>query len=295
MSSAFKTLKTSDITVYPYKANKSFSFESSSLYGNGIFIFNTVNIDQTATGSLPAPAIYYRSARQLYYSHYVPSLAPNMPLSEQTYGQLEETQFDYTKTENYLIFDNYLQSTAASGSAELDNRYRFPTGSGATVQVLTIPTSIYGEQIKPGSFKIAFESYNFVDDTNGNLILSGSSTQIGNIIYPHGIVLITTGSAQVLTTLDFTLSFKSQITIYESQIRCHVNENELNMTQNPSATSGSRSDILQNNVTGSDFAPYVTTVGLYNAANELLVVGKLSRPTSVPSNTDITFIVKYDA
>ena len=294
MSSVYKTLKTSDVTAYPYKANKSFSFSSSSLYGNGITILNGINIPLSNTGSLPAAALYYRSARQLYYSNYVPSLAPNLPISEQTYDQLEEAQFDYTKTENYLIFDNYLQSTAASGSGELDNRYKFPTGSNDTIQILSIPTAIYGEQIKPESFKLEFESYTYIDDGNGNLILSGSNTYAGNLLYAHGIATMITGPGQVMDTNDFTLSFKSEITIYESQIRCHINENELNMTQNPSAISGSAAGTVNNLITGSDFTPYVTTIGLYNAANELLVVGKLNRPTPVPSNTDITFIVKYD-
>lgn len=293
MSSVNKTLKTSDITVTPYKTNKVFSFESASLYDNGIYIIDGVNIPLTNTGSLPDSAIYYRSVRQLYYSNYTPSLAPNMPLSEQDYNQLEELEFDYTKTENTLIFDNYQQSTAASGSAEVDDRYRFPTGSGDVVQILTIPTSIYGEQIKPGSFNISFEGYEIIDDTNGNIIVSGSTDKHGNIIYSHGLVVITSPSLQVLDEDNFILSFKSELTIYQSQIRCHVNENEFNMTQNPSAISGS-SGSLNPNVTGSDFNPYATSIGLYNGANELLAVGKLSQPFPIPSNTDITFVVKYD-
>ena len=44
----------------------------------------------------------------------------------------------------------------------------------------------------------------------------------------------------------------------------------------------------------SAFSPYVTTVGLYNDANELLAVGKMSSPIPISSNTDMTFLVKYD-
>jgi len=90
------------------------------------------------------------------------------------------------------------------------------------------------------------------------------------------------------------LSFTSETTIYQNQARCHVNENEFNMTLNPSALSGSNG-VLQNNVTGSDFHPYVTAVGLYSAANELLVIGKLAQPFPMPSNTDVTFVVKWDS
>ena len=94
--------------------------------------------------------------------------------------------------------------------------------------------------------------------------------------------------------MSYTLSFKSELTLYENQIRCHVNENEFNLTQNPTSCSGS-SQNYNDFVTGSDFNPYVTSVGLYSPANELLAVGKLAQPFRMPSNTDVTFIVKYDS
>jgi hypothetical protein len=52
---------------------------------------------------------------------------------------------------------------------------------------------------------------------------------------------------------------------------------------------------IANNLTGPDYRPYATTVGLYSAANELLVVGKLGTPYPIPSNTDMTFIVRWDS
>lgn len=94
--------------------------------------------------------------------------------------------------------------------------------------------------------------------------------------------------------MPYTLSFKSEVTLYEVQVRCHVNENEFNLTQNPSAVSGS-SGSLYDFVTGSDFDPYVTSVGLYSPSNELLAVGKLAQPFRMPSNTDVTFIIRYDS
>ena len=46
--------------------------------------------------------------------------------------------------------------------------------------------------------------------------------------------------------------------------------------------------------TSSIFQPYVTTVGLYNEANELLVVGKLGQPIRTAQETDTTFILRWD-
>ena len=43
-----------------------------------------------------------------------------------------------------------------------------------------------------------------------------------------------------------------------------------------------------------DFQPYVTTIGLYNDEDELLMVAKLAKPIALSTDTDMTFIVKYD-
>ena len=46
--------------------------------------------------------------------------------------------------------------------------------------------------------------------------------------------------------------------------------------------------------TSSAFKPYVTTIGLYNENNELLVVGKLASPIRMSNETDTTFVVRWD-
>lgn len=95
--------------------------------------------------------------------------------------------------------------------------------------------------------------------------------------------------------IPLSCSFASEVTIFQNEFRCHVNENDFNYTTNPSATVAARTGSYIDAVTGSDFRPYVTCVGLYNERDELLVVGKLSQPYPVPPNTDITFVVRYDS
>lgn len=115
------------------------------------------------------------------------------------------------------------------------------------------------------------------------------------------------------------MTLTSETTIYQNEVKCRVLENDFNYSQNPSVfqtttlLTGSRAlpffgpqggtnvngqivdGTLANNITGSSFHPYATTVGLYNENNELLVIGKLATPYPIPSNTDITFIVKWDS
>jgi len=124
--------------------------------------------------------------------------------------------------------------------------------------------------------------------------------------------------------VPFTLTLAAESTIYQNEVRCHVSENDFNYSLNPtmfnssSFTTGSylisgsqgpfftplgftgsysyiKSGKINDNVSGSSFTPYATTVGLYNEKNELLVVGKLATPYPIPSNTDITFIIRYDS
>lgn len=91
------------------------------------------------------------------------------------------------------------------------------------------------------------------------------------------------------------MSFSAETTIYQNEYRCHVNENDFNYTLNPSAIKSGTTGSYIDAITGSDFRPYATTIGLYNQSDELLVVAKLSQPHPIPPNTDITFVVRWDS
>jgi hypothetical protein len=93
--------------------------------------------------------------------------------------------------------------------------------------------------------------------------------------------------------LNASISFKSEYIIYEQEVRCKVGENDFNFSTNPTITSDNSGSIASF-ATGSEFAPYVTTVGLYNENSELLAVAKLSQAISLSSITDTTFVIRYD-
>ena len=46
--------------------------------------------------------------------------------------------------------------------------------------------------------------------------------------------------------------------------------------------------------THSDFATYVTSIGLYNDSNELLAVGKTAHPIKNDKELALTFVVRFD-
>ena len=128
-----------------------------------------------------------------------------------------------------------------------------------------------------------------------------SSPYIGNIFYKNGFVTIT--HPEFLGMLDTTgngviqsLQFQGSHQIYEHEYQCTIEEHEYNNTTNISARKiGS---IYEQEIAGfqtsSAFKPYVTTIGLYNEDNELLVVGKLAQPIRMSNETDTTFVIRWD-
>ena len=92
------------------------------------------------------------------------------------------------------------------------------------------------------------------------------------------------------------INYQGNHLIYENEYQCTVDEHEFNDTLNISARKNqtNQDSELKDFVTGSLFSPYVTTIGLYNENQELLVVGKLGQPVRMSNETDTTFIVRWD-
>jgi hypothetical protein len=125
-----------------------------------------------------------------------------------------------------------------------------------------------------------------------------SGYRVGNIFYPHGMAVVNS-TADLVDLLHSTAQYSSSInwqathTIYQHEYRCKIRESSLNYSQNPSIKYGSYGT-LYDFATGSYFQPYVTTIGLYNDANELIAVGKLAQPVPKSRYIDMTFVVKFD-
>ena len=155
---------------------------------------------------------------------------------------------------------------------------------------------------------------------------SDGSPYVGNIFYSSGMVAITQPGVEetALATISGDgigvmiigetfiidgnsaegraflginqLKFQGSHLIYEHEYQCTLDEHEFTDTLNPSARKirSHQSPNLADFATGSLFRPYITTVGLYNENNELLVVGKLGQPIRTSDETDTTLVVRWD-
>lgn len=136
-----------------------------------------------------------------------------------------------------------------------------------------------------------------VDDGEGRLYFKYSSPRVyvGNVIYPHGQIIITDEKIAVYYNVyfDAILRWKSNLPIYTHNYHCRIKTGEFNHTLNKTALETPDGQIA-NNVSGSTFQPYITTVGLYNDANELVAVGKLGQPLPKSAETDTVIVTKLD-
>ncbi len=317
--STYKRLNKQDAFITTYTAHKTWAVTGSA------FSAYSITYNSSVTGTA------LNSLQQLYY----PTKISGSAISH-SYDYYDQTTLYQSQSRNLTTgsFQLNIPRTLFGTAIKPQDGFMFKADSGilqqlgalaegAVVEGYLLPLDFGVRRPRPGEEITLPTSATILDDGEGLLYLSGSSprTYVGDIIYPHGTVVVTnpTYAALLSTAMGGTrtaqgvqLTFKSSQPIFTHNYHCKVREFENNFTYNPSAltsslktvydnegnifsTSASISDgRLNNNVTGSSFTPYITTVGLYNDANELIAVGKLNRPVPKPANTEMTIIVKID-
>ena len=151
-------------------------------------------------------------------------------------------------------------------------------------------------------------------------LIDQDGNQLGNIIYEHGMIIVTVESEAAYDSLygtaiygtdlygespgfdafmtgsNVTCSFESTLTLNEVQYAARITENEFGYSLNPTLISGSNinSNTYFNFATGSFFQPYITTLGMYNNNYDLIAVAKLAQPLPVSKFTDTTIMVNLD-
>jgi hypothetical protein len=304
----------------------------------------------------------YSSIMQLYYSNYFGSMSGSLVATSSLLygleGPVQNNPLTNNQSNNIPIgaikspqYDNYLSSTITQTRAALLGEAVDWYGAGINknfITAISIPSKLWGKNIEPQSFYFEYnntidvERYKVKDDGNGNLryttfdnIMGEYNQFCGNIIYEHGIAILTPVSesdptisntfpsyiaqAGAIALLNqngyepspgydphinyFTVGWSSSVTLYEHQYKCVVRENEFGYSLNPSLLSGSQltqplpgtNYVYKDFATGSYFSPYITTIGLYDDKQNLLAIGKLSSPTKVPMKADLEIQVSFDS
>lgn len=167
-------------------------------------------------------------------------------------------------------------------------------------------SSINGVNVKPTNTRLPF--YNNITTPNDyytSLLASevAGSTLHNGSLYPS---LWTSGSIDnVLDHICLTrfgqgetsssMTFKNETFINSTFIFCRAAPSQMNYSTNPTYTdSDSRIVTLDTTPGSTSTFSYVTTIGLYNAENELLAVAKTSRPIEKNSSTDLSIRIRLD-
>lgn len=304
---AYKQISPQDTFVTTYVSHKQWEITGSDYSRYGISYTEVDRYDQDAyyldesdkfSGSYKP--LIYRSLNHLYYRSFNSEESGSNAL-----GMVSSS------------YEHYLQTSLIEPNIRhIDDK----------IIVISIPRSIVGTGLKPGDINIQLPTIDeddlyvdlgyilqgfftellgsldlsegiISDSTEGTLVVKtslGDYVRAGDINYLHGIITITHPelvNAYLTDGLVPTLSFKSTKEIHTYNTHCTVLAEELNNTLNPTTTSGSLGDI-KSQFRISEFTPYITTVGLYNASNELIAVGKMSQPVPKSDQTDMVFVVK---
>jgi len=228
-------------------------------------------------------------------------------------GTSKRTLYDSIKSQFYL------NPATSSILTEVGKRKSYASTDerviGDTIGVISIPQQKYGEGLKIGSVELQYGAITVTDDGNSNLIDSASNHK-GNIYYDRGLIVLTKDIVEDTTIESFELSYRSTMTIYENEVFLSVNENEFNISQNPSAYDGTNKIKLKTiqstieptkfggfgeydysssvDTTGSYLAPFITTIGLYDNELNMVAVCKLPKPIKSLPDYPLNFIVRFD-
>jgi len=203
---------------------------------------------------------------------------------------------DYSGSDGYFVNSpageyGVLYATASTHGSTADDglnpqmlaaNRRYPVGllyyqAGIAVVTASIFTTA-------GDGGILRNSYNAVS-------MSGPSTNAENIDAVLTGSLIT-GSCDNFRNRLYNISFNNTTELNSTIYFCRINHDEFNYSANPTYLNGSKIRVKQN--ASDDPVAYITTIGLYSGANELMAVAKLSEPLKKTPSQEFTLRVRLD-
>ncbi len=247
----FKRLDPGDKRITPFKTFKEFTVANTDS-GSNVYNFRAISGSTRNFSTSSANVTSYPSTS----FYHLPSWYLINNLYYKQKNGTTKRQFQHIDP-----YDNF--------GGNSDKQYRFLQTSAS---VISVPQSLYGERIKPGSIELTDDSTGVTlllkDDGEGNIydnaysssyvsFKSGShqngkfdfskltqttGSVVGNVFYDHGVIVITdTGSryvdvAQKRGSDGYSLKYKATQTIYEHEYTCVIGQNEFNGTMNISAT-----------------------------------------------------------
>jgi hypothetical protein len=234
--------------IRPFKAYKEWSF----LSGSDIKLMHAEN------------TLFYTSSNDVILDNKVTYNKHSL------YGQLNSLFYANVDNPFYRVGTKSNQPSSVSKERIFNGK----------AKILAIPQSIFGEEIKKGSLSLtdSVTSQTFIENGSGSL-MSGSLI-VGDVFYDHGLVVYThTASLNTTLTGNWQIDFKSTETIYENEYLLIVNEDEFNISQNPSAVVK----------VGGITSTFTDTNGIVRTINEEQPVRYIRKKTTLANGNTLDF------
>ena len=305
------------------------SFFTSSVQmagSSGDYYVSVFQTASTAAGAAVQFDVAYGNVKgsgSAYFNTAFPQYTP----SSTTYGQYrtmiledENTNFSYGEGTNLFSPNDfwvisvdrarYKESIfpgsfnlALSGSGGLINLT--DNSNDTSVQTFLGSSRVYqivsgsnGNSITGGGFVDNSGSYGLLFPELGTILLNPAAISQSINLVPDRTTDLTDNTTNPITLINslnlgggFTVN--SQETITSDYVFIRARNSEFNYSANPSFISGSTGEVVYNQFINNPQV-YVTTVGMYNDANELVAVAKLSRPLVKDFTKESLIRVKLD-
>ena len=164
-------------------------------------------------------------------------------------------------------------------------------------RVYQIVSGSNGSSITGGGFVANSGSYGLLFPELGTILLNPDAINQSIGVVPTRTPDLSNGTNQNLLynaiSLGGAFTVNSQETITSDYVFVRARNSEFNYSANPSFISGSTGEVVFNQFINNPQV-YVTTVGMYNDANECVAVAKLSRPLLKDFTKESLIRVKLD-
>jgi len=150
MSTVYKKFKPQDYAIVPFNAHKQYSLISSSA------------ADTVSSNSVNSYVTLWNSES----------------IDLHTSGNIKYNQIDHLYYRNFKKIDNFSSGDKYFGQDDL-NYLKHKRVLYKKANILSIPTGLYGEEIKPNSLFIKSDNTEIIDDGHGNLIKYSEKALIG--------------------------------------------------------------------------------------------------------------------
>jgi hypothetical protein len=212
---------------------------------------------------------------------------------------------DVSFTTKHVVFQKtgsnlecYLSGTLEGSSTDatvgkVSNKSSIYLGSANTIGLMTFSGSLdevrfYNRALTQNEIT----SLATLTDTDYSAL---QTNKVGNVFYDQGMVIYSPYQNELISSSfskDFTLTYKSSLDIEQSKYYINIPMNDYNTSINPTLYDITGS--LVSFATGSEFTPYITTIGLYNSNLDLVAVAKLGTPIPKRNDIDLNFEIRFD-